>query len=549
MSPHRSRSSVRLAATLSGLLLVTACSGAPATPTSPDAGGDAAPRVTTDFGDLVGQRDDDVVRFRGVPYAEPPVGDLRLAPPEPLEAWDGTLDATASGPACVQDDWQGGLLGDEDCLLVDVTAPASASDGPRPVMVWFHGGGLEQGAGSDHDPRRLAVEGDVVVVTVGSRLGALGLLAVPGLEGGGTFALADQLEALRFVRETADAFGGDPDNVTAFGESGGATALCHLLASPDADGLFDRAILQSAVDCGAPAPPNAYALPFEGSDELEPSWPPVADVEARSVAAAATIGCSQDDDEARIACLRDLPAEDLLPIHRDFTSPAIGSTLVPERPIDALDEVDVPVLTGFTRHESRFFPILAALLGTPYGPGTYEPAIEDSFGDRAAAILETYPREDHADDSEAWAAVYTDRTFACPQVHANDVLSRSTEVYAYEFADGTAPPPLPLLEGAPEPAAAHSTELPYLFEVAGQPLDIEGNRIPLTESQQQVASRMIEVWTDFARTGQAPVEPWTPGGASLVFGPDAVEVGDPTETHRCGFWDLEAELAAGEAAP
>lgn len=492
-------------------------------------------QVRTAYGPVQGRADGEVLRFDGIRYARAPTGDLRFAPPRPVGPWDGVLDATAAGPACPQVPVSE-LVGGEDCLRVNVTVPRTPTEEPRPVMVWLHGGGFEQGSAADYDPRRLAVEGDVVVVTVGYRLGALGFLALPGLEGGGTFGLADQLQALRFVRETARAFGGNPDNVTLFGQSAGGTSVCHHLTSPAARGLFRRAIVQSAIDCGGPVPDNAFGLPAGGTGRDAPYVPDRAidAVEARGERTARRLGCPAPT-AAALRCLRTLPVEKLLTANPDFARPAVGGPLVPEAPAARLDQVSVPVLAGHTRDESRFYAMLSVLLGTPFPAGSYQAAVTASFGGGARAILAEYPRPAYANDAEAWAAVYTDSTFACPQLAANDAMARATSVYAYEFADRTAPPPLPLLPGMPEPGAAHTGELPYLFEVATQPVDLEGNRIPLTRAQRDLAREMVRIWTTFARTGEAAVR-WDGTGRSLVLGADGPQVGDVRREHRCDFW-------------
>lgn len=180
--------------------------------------------------------------------------------------------------------------------------------------------------------------------------------------------------------------------------------------------------------------------------------------------------------------------------------------------------------------------MLAALLGKPFPAGSYEPAIRRAFGDRASEVLKAYPRATCPDDATAWAAVYTDSTFACAQLRANDLLTRRGTVHAYEFADTTAPPPLPPLPGAPASGAAHSSELPYLFDMASQPIDLQGKKIPLTRQQHRVADTMVSVWTRFARDGRVPVKEWGDGGRALTFTPTGTAVTDPARRHRCGLW-------------
>ncbi|AUS80318.1 hypothetical protein C1701_20490 [Actinoalloteichus sp. AHMU CJ021] len=186
--------------------------------------------------------------------------------------------------------------------------------------------------------------------------------------------------------------------------------------------------------------------------------------------------------------------------------------------------------------------------GAPRVPGPYEPAIRESFGARAEAVLAEYPVESFADDTEAWSAVRTDRTFACPRSHANDVMSEKhrrprPRVRRPRRAGPAAAP----RRRAPKPGAAHSAELPHLFDMASQPLDIEGNHVPLTPAQRGTASRVIEVWAGFARTGRAPVAPWTPGGRSLVFGAEDVTTGTRSRpaTATSGRWSRSPPAEAG----
>ncbi|MGH8674856.1 MAG: carboxylesterase/lipase family protein, partial [Burkholderiales bacterium] len=214
--------------------------------------------VATKYGELLGERGRGVLVFRGIPYARPPVGALRYRPPQRLDPWTGVRDARAFGPAAPQ--YAGALASalrflvgrtSEDCLYLNVWTPA-ADSGRRPVLVWIHGGAFIIGAGSQslYDGSVLARRGDVVVVTINYRLGALGFLRLRELSEGripatGNEGLLDQIAALEWVRDEIAAFGGDPGNVTIFGESAGAMSCATLLGSPRAQGLFHRTILQS----------------------------------------------------------------------------------------------------------------------------------------------------------------------------------------------------------------------------------------------------------------------------------------------------------------
>ena len=190
--------------------------------------------------------------FAGIPYAAPPVGPLRWQPPAPAPAWQGVRDATRIGPRCLQDpggDPEFGRQTDEDCLTLNVwTPPMRAGGGQRPVMVWIHGGAFISGSAGIYDSRWLATRGDMIVVTINYRLGAMGFLAHPALGPAGdvgNYGLADQQAALRWVRDNIAEFGGDPGKVTMAGESAGGMSVCDHLVAPESAGLFRSAIIQS----------------------------------------------------------------------------------------------------------------------------------------------------------------------------------------------------------------------------------------------------------------------------------------------------------------
>ena len=208
--------------------------------------------VHTKAGALHGAREDGVAVLRGVPYAAPPVGDLRFQPPQPVPAWSGARDATRDGPIAPQGRSRlAHIMGDfehpqsEDCLTLSIWTPAPDTK-KRPVMVWLHGGAFSSGAGSLawYSGEKFAADGDIVAVSINYRLGALGFLCLPGVSEG-NLGLLDQVAALEFVRDNIAAFGGDPDNVTVVGQSAGAASIAILMTMPQARGLFRRAILQS----------------------------------------------------------------------------------------------------------------------------------------------------------------------------------------------------------------------------------------------------------------------------------------------------------------
>jgi para-nitrobenzyl esterase len=491
-----------------------------ATPAAADAGGAV---VRTDAGPIRGVVEDGYRTFQGVPYAAPPVGARRWRPPQPVTPWPGVRPATAPGAACEQD--PAGVLGAptaEDCLFVDVTAPFPAR-GRRPVLVWLHGGSFQTGSGSMYDAHRLAVRGGVVVVTVNYRLGVLGYLGLPGMAGSGTFGLQDQQAALRWVRRNAAAFGGDPGNVTLAGQSAGGMSVCAQLTSPASAGLFQRAVIQSG-SCLTDWPRELF-LPGVGAGS---QWAPLAGVERAGMRLAATFGCGRDT----AACLRAQTPEALL---REtggtgpgaFITPAYGTPVLPRKPADALRAGafhPVPVLSGSNRDEQRSL-IATVDLVSPVTAERYAGVLTSAFGPRAARVRAEYPAGAYPSPGLAWAAVATDRIWACPTLAGNELLARRAPVYGYEFAERHGPAPTDGYAWG----AFHGAELPYLFDVAWLP----------GTPQPALADRMIDSWAAFASTGQAPWPRFRAGAQRpyvRAFADDANGSTDLAADHHCGFW-------------
>jgi para-nitrobenzyl esterase len=216
--------------------------------------------VVTDHGAVRGVVSGDTYAYRGIPYAAPPVGPLRWRPPAPAACFDGVRDAAMFGARCPQtsDNGEGEVVGDEDCLQLNVVTPRAASAEPRPILFWIHGGGFQSGSSSNetfgvniYDPQEVVERTGVIVVTINYRLGPLGWLAHPTLaaedshQSTGNYGHLDQIAALAWVKANARAFGGDPDRVTIYGESAGGASVCNLISSPLAAGLFSGAIMQS----------------------------------------------------------------------------------------------------------------------------------------------------------------------------------------------------------------------------------------------------------------------------------------------------------------
>ncbi|TRW81840.1 carboxylesterase family protein [Mycolicibacterium sp. 018/SC-01/001] len=472
--------------------------------------------------------------FADLPYAAPPVGPLRFADPQPPAPWPGVREATAFGPRCMQSldgDIELGRQTDEDCLSLNVwTPPVQPSAQPRAVMVWIHGGAFVNGSGRIYDARRLAARGDIIVVTLNYRLGALGFLAHPALGPPGqvgNYGLADQQAALRWVRDNIAAFGGDPDRVTVAGESAGGMSVCDHLVSPGSRGLFSAAIIQSGP-CTAQA-----ALPV---------------AQDRSLAYAADHGCPDPATAAR--CLRELPADRLRdPVwfygigDDQLSGPVTGSAALPADPVAAIGGPDaqrVPVLIGTTRDEFTLFVGLQYLReGKRYAPADYPRLLTTAFGPNARAVEERYPLSSYPDVPLAYSAAVTDAVFSC----VGDRLARAVRddpVYFYEFDDRAAPAPEPL-KTLPFPVgASHSLELRYLFDV--------GPGLPLTPAQQKLADQMIDYWASFVKTqtpnespntdGQPQWDEFGDGNRVMSLRTDGSRMsGDFRATHQCDFWD------------
>ncbi|MFC4909027.1 carboxylesterase/lipase family protein [Actinomadura gamaensis] len=508
------------------------------------AGADGAV-VVTDKGAVRGTVATDHREFLGIPYAAPPVGALRWASPRPAAAWKGTRDATRPGNRCAQ---QAGMLSTtgeeestaEDCLYLNVTTPRHAPPGRRlPVMVWIHGSGFRNGSGSLYRPAEMVARDDVIVVTVNYRLGLFGFLAHPAFDragnGSGNFGLEDQQAALRWVRRNAGSFGGDARNVTIFGESAGGVSTCSQLVSPQAAGLFQRAIVQSG-----PCTRQAGDWPdFDGSREPSGSWLPHsrAEAEKRGRDVAAKLGCA--DPVTAAACLRALPVEKLLKESGyGFTPTYGGGGILPTDPNRAYARGEfhrVPVMQGITRDEYRLFQALTEeFTGEKLDKAGYEAHVKAYVGaKRAPEVLRRYPFAKYGSYSVAWSAIVTDATFGRGSTEQRTSLQNRVPTYSFEFADESAP----WMADAGKPAfpagAFHAADLQYLFDTdyfTGRELDA---------GQRRLSHQMMDYWTRFARTGNpnGPGSPtWRPGSSVQALSPDGVRPVDFDREHSYGFW-------------
>ena len=439
---------------------------------------------------------DTVGIFKGIPYARPPVGANRWRPPAPADGWAGVRDATTFGPACVQPTLPAdNIYADppprmsEDCLSLNVWTPNSARKAP--VMVWIHGGSQTFGYGGSplYDGAALAARG-VVVVTVNYRLGVLGYLATPELSAesphgsSGNYGLLDQIEALRWVRRNIAAFGGNPANVTVFGESAGAMSVVQMLASPLARGLFQKAIAESG---GMPTLPE-LKTPMHGL--------PSAEDLGKSVAMAAKADS--------LAALRAMDAETLTNAARAANYPVwstVDGWVLKRQTADTFDrgeQARVPTLAGFNGDEIR------ALFRVAVSPDTktYVAAIRERYRDLAAPFLKLYPDDDL--DGSAQNAM-RDGTFGWGMQRLAEKQSAiGAPAYLYRF-DHSYP-------AAARFGAFHGIEVPYVFGRIGKPVPAAWPAAPDTAAERELQDAILDYWTQFARTG-------APGAAQGVAWP------------------------------
>ncbi|WP_081900611.1 carboxylesterase/lipase family protein [Allokutzneria albata] len=518
---------------LSALLLTVAgCAG----PMSP--GKDDGELVRTSAGTLRGVVTAEHRSFSGIPYAAAPTGALRWRPPHPAPPWSGVRDATKPGSPCPQEstDYARSDSATEDCLFLNVTAPRSATPRtPKPTMVWVHGDGVV-GAGSYFDARRLASTGDVVVVTINYRLGVFGGFAHPGLADSGSYGLQDQQAALRWVRENIRDFGGDPGNVTLFGESYGALATTAHMTAPGSKGLFQRAIVQSGFALmdlpAATMMPGLPAIEWYG-------WRSLPSAEADGTRIAAEVGCA--DPARALDCLRAVPVAKLIPHMRLFQPYAYGTSALPELPAKALRDgraEPVPVITGTTRDEhSTLVGLFHDMVGNPVTPQRFPELVTEAFGDQAPEIIAKYPLSAYASPSVAWAAVLTDRMWARANYEQARLFAGKAPTYFYSFADRGAPMYLPLPPSLP-PGAFHAADVPYLFR------DADFDR-RISPEQRTLSSDMMRYWANFARSANpngSALPLWEPFGSGefvqqLAPGENSVRRIDYVAQHKLAFWN------------
>ncbi len=434
--------------------------------------------------------------FRGIPFAAPPTGEHRWKEPRPAIPWEGVRDALEPGPHCMQ----GAIFGDisfprpasEDCLNLNIWTPAAADSDRLPVMVWIHGGGFQAGAGPEprHDGDALARKG-VVVVTINYRLGVFGFLAHPeltresGRKSSGNYGLLDQVAALRWVRDNIAAFGGNPQNVTIFGESAGLFAVSALMASPPAAGLFHRAIGES----------GGYFTAGMGTLALLP----LAVTEQEGLKFGASLGAES------LAALRAKSADEVLAAGlktQPWFSPNVDGYALPEdvyKVFAAGRQSKVPLLAGWNADEVRAGIVLGKQKPTAE---SFTSDARKRFGNLADAILKAYPAATDAEALESAAALASDlfighATWKWLEVHSR---TGGAPVYRYSFDRKIPVAPDAKVNGVAATSrdigARHAGEIEYVF---GTLDSIRG--VAWEASDRRLSDAMMTYWSNFARTG------------------------------------------------
>jgi para-nitrobenzyl esterase len=452
----------------------------------------AAGQVRTDAGPIEGSSSSDgkVQIFKGIPYAAPPVGALRWKEPQPVPSWQGVRKTTEFGARCMQ----GNVFGDmvfrdaapsEDCLYLNVWTPKISPDGKLPVMVWIYGGGFQAGATSEprQDGEHLAHKG-VVVVSMNYRLGIFGFFSHPELtkesphHASGNYGLQDQAAALQWVRKNIAAFGGDPENVTIFGESAGSFSVSALMASPISKGLIHRAIGESGAFFGRTLTAK-----------------PLSDSEQEGVKFAASIGADT------LEKLRAMTSQQMLDAAtKDKNAfrfgPNIDGYFFPESPAEIYakgNQTHVALLAGWNRDEGNNRMFFGSDAPTKEN---YAKKVGQLFGEKAPDVLKLFPGETDEQIKSSAGLLATANFIGYGTWKWIEMQTKTGDaaVYRYEFdqapplADGVA------AQGA-TPLAYHSAEIEFVFGM------LDSKKLPWKKADYDLSEQMVSYWTNFAKTG------------------------------------------------
>jgi para-nitrobenzyl esterase len=498
-----------------------------------------APVVHTQNGDVLGVLQGSVESFKALPYAAPPVGDLRWKAPQDPANWLGVRDGSKFSSACTQKK-DVSVIGSEDCLYLNVFRPRGAHG--LPVIVFVHGGhnaidsaGVMQNGVAGYDGAEFAQNGNVVVVTINYRLGPLGFIAHPelskesGYAGSGNYGYMDQIRALKWVRSNIAAFGGEPNNVTLFGHSSGGGGVMVLMASPLGRGLFHRAIIHSGQ------------LTIQDLKTAE----------AEGVSLSQKLKCRNEPDE--LACMRGKSATEIvveMPGGHDNVEqpsvrgpshflPIVDGRVLPDSPLAIIgrgEHLHVPILIGNAKEETSWI----------YGDESkdiqtaqdYMNAVNKNYGALAPKLLGLYPSSDYQSPRQAYDAISADHWFVCPAQRLTQAVSVSQSEFVGRFLythvpSGPVIPPTSTTLGSPAYyGASHGFDLLFVFGTFGY------FQLTPTLDELNLKEKVQKAWANFARSG-SPGDFWkrydaTQDNYAIINMP--IKSGAQLDTNQCDFW-------------
>jgi para-nitrobenzyl esterase len=497
--------------------------------------------IDTKLGKVRGYSARGAVKFKGIPYAAPPVGELRFSPPSPNQPWDGVLDATEFGtiapqPPSVLLAMFGGKAkqSEADCLTLNVWRPATDQT-KLPVMVWIHGGAFVTGSGADLDGARLAIRGNIIVVSLNYRLGALGFFYIPGKTA--NVGLLDQIAALKWVKDNIEVFGGDPNNVTIFGESAGSVSVCTLMVMPAAKGLFNRVIAQSGA---------CHPMFYDN---------------VRRKKASDIVFSNLNIKEGDIEALRKVPVKELIkadPTNKVIESsssfasneatlgPVIDGSTLPEHPLGIIRNgyaKDIELLIGTNQDEVKLWSAL--------NPDTSKvdenkiirtlTSLMKALGqddNKGKQMIEIYQKARQGKESiepqDIIDASISDFAFRIPSIRlAEEQSAHQSNTYMYLFTWKT-----PAFAG--KLGACHALELPFVFGLLSEK-DI-GFFPSKNEETEAISTKMMDSWTSFAWKGNPnhkEIPKWpsydNEKRPTMLFGKSIKVVNGPLDEERAAW--------------
>lgn len=448
--------------------------------------------IQTKSGRIQGLVVDNIENFRGIPYVEPPVGDLRFREPHPIEPWYDVKDCTKFGPIAPQhqyDDPKINLPENEDCLYLNIWTPGSDKK-KRPVMFWIHGGGFLIGAGSRPrtDGKNLASYGDVVIVSFNYRIGVLGFLNLPGIPA--NLGIQDQVAALKWVKENIESFGGDPNNITIFGQSAGGQSVLILLTIPSAQGLFHKAIVESGTANPlnfTPEKSREGGLQFLKKLNIDPQ----------------NVDQLQEVPFEKIIKVQKKMVGDLLSLGKSPFWPFMDGEIIPKQPLEIISEgltQKIPLMIGYNENELGF---LSALLNES---GSAKRKLILTFvksniknggikNEALKTLVETYKTElekSYPDNPFMyWDGILSDSMFKIPIIRVLEaMIKHQSNLYCYLFS----------YKSPKFGFALHSFELPFIFDTVDKE-DLAEGATEVNEDTHKLVKIIMDTWLAFARSG------------------------------------------------